>query len=366
MTESKHAPQTAYEVFWAVKRFGSLDGLRCFSIVVVLWHHSGIHFDFPLFHRGQLGVHLFFAISGFLITSLMIRERARHNEIFLRKFYMRRSLRIFPLYYAVLLMYVVVVVLMERDTEDGREFFANLAAYATYTSNWFVRWNTGERVIFYFAWSLAVEEQFYLTWPWIERFTKPRVKVTLLFGLITVVLANHLGLLLWLLPADSLGHRILWYIAPCILLGVLSAYVMHHHRGFAVLHAAFGYAWSAPALLLAVVGIASIERCGQVLEYVVYLSLVALVISCTIREDNGLARLLCLKPLVRMGTVSYGIYLMHMLCFNTIQMVGGKLGVTNVWALWIAGIMLVYAVAELSFHTFEQFFQNWKSRYTRS
>ena len=104
----------------AVKRFGSLDGLRCLSILAVLWHHSGVDIDFPLFHRGQLGVRLFFAISGFLITSLLIRERVRHGEVSLRKFYVRRSLRIFPLYYAILLTYVVVVAIVERDTAVGR------------------------------------------------------------------------------------------------------------------------------------------------------------------------------------------------------------------------------------------------------
>ena len=116
VTETSNEPSEAYEAFRGVRRFGSLDGLRCFSILAVLWHHSGINLDFPLFHRGQLGVHLFFAISGFLITSLMIRERKSHDEISLRKFYMRRSLRIFPLYYVVLLTYVVVVAVMERGT----------------------------------------------------------------------------------------------------------------------------------------------------------------------------------------------------------------------------------------------------------
>lgn len=358
-------PEQAYKSFLTMKRFDSLDGLRCLSIVAVLWHHSGIRFDFPLFHRGQLGVHLFFVISGFLITTLMIRERRKHGEISLRKFYMRRSLRIFPLYYAILMTYVVVVAVMEHDTADGKEFFDNLLAYATYTSNWFVELESGERVIFYFSWSLAVEEHFYMTWPWIERFTKERLKIVLLLGLIAIVLANHLGLLLWLFPGDSLMHRILWRIAPCILLGVLSAHVMHNKRGFGILFRLFGHVWTAPAMLVVVFGIASIERSGQVWEYVVYLSLVGLVISCTIRNRNGLSAVLQIKPLVRLGTVSYGIYLMHLLCFNAVWTVGSKLGITNQWLLWSIGVMLVYLIAEVSFRTFERYFQNWKLRYAR-
>ncbi|MCA9215313.1 MAG: acyltransferase [Planctomycetales bacterium] len=352
-----------YETFLSVKHFGSLDGLRCFSIFAVLWHHSGIHIDFPLFQRGQLGVHLFFAISGFLITTLMLRERIRHGDISLPKFYMRRSLRIFPMYYAVLLTYAVAVFVLERGSDAGIEFFGNLPAFVTYTSNWFVDPNSGERVIFYFAWSLAVEEQFYLTWPWLERYLQPKVTLLLLLTLIGIVLANHLGLLLWLIPTGSLAHRILWAIAPCILLGVLVAHVVHSKKGFSLLYALFGHALSSPVMLLIVIAVSSVPRFGMAGEYLVYLSLVFLVTSCTIREDNGLARLLQLKPLVRFGIVSYGIYLMHMLCFNTTNLASNT--VKSPFLRWILGIIFVYLVAEFSFHTFERWFLNLKSRFSR-
>ena len=355
-----------FAAFLAVKRFGSLDGLRCLSILAVLWHHGGIHVDFPLFSRGQLGVHLFFAISGFLITSLMIRERNKFGQIDLRQFYVRRSLRIFPLYYAVLLVYVAVVGLLERDTVYGREFFKNLPAFATYTSNWFVNIEAGERVIFYYAWSLAAEEQFYLTWPWLERYLRPIPKFTVLVSMILIVLANRLGLLLWAFPDDTLGHRILWGVAPCILLGVLCAHIVHCAKGFEIAKATLGRVWSAPMMLLAVITFASIGFANQAWQFVIYLSLVGLVMACTIREDNGLAKLLRLRLIVRIGVVSYGIYLMHMLCFNAVRKIAGVLGVLNPWLLWIMGIVLVYLVAELSFHTFERFFQNLKSRYARS
>src|SRR5688572_19697502 len=87
--------------------------------------------------RGQTGVYLFFAISGFLITSLLIRERRTTGTISMRGFYLRRTLRILPLYYAVLLTYVIAVPILEHGP-DGAEFFANLPYFLTYTSNWFV------------------------------------------------------------------------------------------------------------------------------------------------------------------------------------------------------------------------------------
>lgn len=171
MTEPEHSI-TPHERFRSTRFFASLDGLRCLSILAVIWHHTAGHsFDLALSRRGHHGVTLFFAISGFLITTLLLREKQRLGDISLRKFYMRRSLRIFPLYYTVLLIYIALVAAMERGTHAGREFWGNLPAYATYTSNWFVDLK-GERVIFYFAWSLATEEQFYLVWPWVQKYLR--------------------------------------------------------------------------------------------------------------------------------------------------------------------------------------------------
>lgn len=145
-----------FKSFVSVDRFGSLDGLRALSILGVLWEHSSLWagMSAPIATKGFYGVNLFFAISGFLICSLMIRERSKHGAISLRAFYIRRSLRIFPLYYAMLLVYALVVLVMEKGPE-GEAFFGNLPAFLTYTSNWFVGAGQDERVIFVFAWSLG-------------------------------------------------------------------------------------------------------------------------------------------------------------------------------------------------------------------
>src|SRR5437868_5861023 len=100
---------TAYQAFMSASRFGGLDGLRAFSVVAVIWCHvTGPH-TLELLNRGNKGVDLFFAISGFLVTSLLLREHRKTCGISLRNFYIRRTLRIFPLYYAVLCLYCVLV-----------------------------------------------------------------------------------------------------------------------------------------------------------------------------------------------------------------------------------------------------------------
>ena len=123
------------------------------------------------FRTGQYGVSLFFVISGFLITTLLLREQKSSGVISLKNFYIRRTLRIFPLYYATLLIYLGLVIVTSHGPERSA-FFHNLPSYFTYTSNWFVDKDAGEHVTFAFAWSLATEEQFYLCWPSIVRFAK--------------------------------------------------------------------------------------------------------------------------------------------------------------------------------------------------
>src|SRR6478609_3641264 len=186
---------TDHAEFLARRHFASLDGLRGMSIIAVVWHHTASR-AFPnvaFLQHGDYGVALFFVISGFLITTLLIREKEAHGDISLRAFYARRALRIFPLYYAVLLAYTALVLVAERGTSAGAEFLGNLPYFVTYTNNYFV--GNGDRVIFYFAWSLAAEEQFYLVWPFLEKRVRRSVCLFLLLILILFSIIEREALL---------------------------------------------------------------------------------------------------------------------------------------------------------------------------
>src|ERR1700737_4925463 len=111
--------------FSRVRFFKSLDGLRALSILGVLWMHawfvSGPEYlhqleRIPVLRMGTFGVDVFFGISGFLITTLLLRGRSKNGKVSLRSFYLRRSLRIWPLYYATLFFYVLLVTLLQRGT----------------------------------------------------------------------------------------------------------------------------------------------------------------------------------------------------------------------------------------------------------
>lgn len=134
----------------------ALDGLRAVAVFTVVASHSNL----PLRVPGDLGVSAFFVLSGFLITRLLVRERERTGEVSIRRFYLRRTMRIFPAYYAFLLLSYAL------DARAGQLWSNTLLANAlTYTVNYFNAFNHHPSTSVAHAWSLAVEEQFYLLWP---------------------------------------------------------------------------------------------------------------------------------------------------------------------------------------------------------
>lgn len=144
-------------------RIPSLDGLRAVSISFVLLAHLAGTRNFPLSESvgnfwglGEFGVRVFFVISGFLITGLLLDELDRSGRISLRRFYLRRTLRIFPPYYALL-----AAIFLAASYGAFTLAPHDVAHTLTYTSNYYSgrSWFVGH------TWSLSVEEQFYLLWP---------------------------------------------------------------------------------------------------------------------------------------------------------------------------------------------------------
>ncbi len=355
-------PPSLHEKFQNRKHFGSLDGLRAVSILGVIWHHSAaVAFSagVPFVHQGNRGVNLFFAISAFLISTLLIRSREQ-RRLNVPRFWLRRALRILPLYFAVLAVYVVLVATTERDVVAREGFFANLRYFATFTSNWFVALDS-PRVIFYFAWSLAAEEQFYLCWPWIERkFSGIGPVIIALGGLLVsqgARLAHESG------ESTGVLLKIVSSVPAAILAGVVLAHVLNGRTGFRVLQSIIGRRGSALAAgAVAVLAIAIEPWLGLAGEPLVAMSLALLVGACVIREDNDLALLLTARPVVWVGVVSYGIYLVHMLAISIARRALSAADIDSPFAVFGAGTLVAIAIASLSYVTFERFFLRLKDR----
>lgn len=342
----------SYSRFLSQSHFGSLDGLRALSIAVVIWHHtrpSWIVDGQPSI--GPQGVTLFFAISGFLITSLLLRERARNGSIDIKSFYIRRALRIFPLYYGVLALYVILVWLIERNTRVGQEFFENLKYFLTYTSNIFVPLK--ERVIFYFSWSLAAEEQFYLIWPTVLALLRTQKAATFfLFATIAICVVGQLA-----------QNRFLSGVPVAILAGSLLALLLHTRQGYDLLFAVLGGRFI--PLLLAVAIYLTIVVI-RVPVFVVHILCAALVGACILGNHHVLAPVLNWKPVAFIGSISYGMYMLHMLCKHAVLMILGKAHLpTDGMAVFVLTLGLAVVAATLSYKYYESYFLALKHRYER-
>lgn len=147
----------------------SLDGFRAISILLVILSHLAVVNSVPVavkdvlkqFAFGELGVRVFFVISGFLITYLLLKEKTKNGKVNLRAFYIRRFLRIFPVFYVYLA--VVLVLNAQWNLSIGSLTFVSAALYIQNFAPWGSNWLIAH------SWSLAVEEQFYIFWPAVFR-----------------------------------------------------------------------------------------------------------------------------------------------------------------------------------------------------
>jgi peptidoglycan/LPS O-acetylase OafA/YrhL len=359
----------SFRNYRSTKTFASLDGLRAASILAVVWHHTAGTSDWgttswgTLLRRGFLGVDMFFVLSGFLIVTLLLRERETHGDVDLGKFYIRRALRIFPVYYALLFVLAVILGFLRPGASWAPAFFAKLPYYLTYTSNWLP-----DVTLLAVTWSLATEEQFYFVWPPMEKWLAPRRLLTLLVGFIAVnQLVNfQVGYEFW--PAwlrEARSHlEILQITLTPICLGVVLAHALHRPAGFANVRCWAGSGvgqLAAIALLLF-----AATRAGDISGWprlVVQLSLTWLLASCVVREDHVLRRITNFAPLARLGVVSYGMYLYHLLLLPAAAWGVRRWFGDSAAALFLACTVVTYLAAEASFRGYETPFLRLKERF---
>jgi peptidoglycan/LPS O-acetylase OafA/YrhL len=363
----------------------ALDGVRGLAILMVICSHafesnynSGgflLRFIGRLFYYGLFGVDLFFVLSGFLITGILYDSL--DDDGYFRKFYVRRALRIFPLYYGVL--GVCLLLTWPLNLHWGVMGWLLVFYLQNLRPAGILSLYPGAHIVLYHFWSLAVEEQFYLVWPAVVFFVRGRS------GLLRTTLIASAGALMLRLILVVFGaspfaiHVTTICRADSLLLGGALALLYRSRRWAQVAKAApWGFA-GAMAILVGMILIVEphlaghpmgVRLWGEGFSYT-FLALASVgLIAWSLQPGSLCSWLFELRPLRFLGKYSYGIYVLHVLVLAVMNLPlrAALLGATHSKLIAVAGAALTslavsIAAAYLSYHFYERPFLRLKHRF---
>jgi peptidoglycan/LPS O-acetylase OafA/YrhL len=342
------APDTSLPASRSLGYIPELDGLRGLAILFVLVCHFG--YLFPESARdwlslGWVGVDLFFVLSGFLITRILLTSRG--EPAYFRNFYLRRAIRIFPLYFLFVGGYFFLLLpaahrhglILNRSGTDQLWFWSYLA-----------NWHTGSaHSTLTHLWSLAIEEQFYFAWPLIVALVSPKRLGSVCLGLILLSPAVR-TFLIW---HFGFGREASFFTV-CRMEGIALGALL-----------ASGFRVPKPRFAILVVAISLVPLlwrggpngfamtvAGVTLVAILFASLLQLVTGQDVSGATG-SQMLRSLVLTRLGKYSYAIYLFHIL-FLTVAV---QLRENRGWPatpLFAGGIIASYGVGWLSWQVFEK------------
>jgi peptidoglycan/LPS O-acetylase OafA/YrhL len=339
-----------------MKHIAGIDGLRAFAALSVIF----FHLEVPGFAWGWTGVPLFFVISGFLITRILLSLRERSNALwseYLREFYIRRSLRIFPLYYAYLAVACVLALVSHYSIPHLWTFFVYLQNYPLGATSFASPWVLGH------TWSLAVEEQFYLIWPliiwWAGRDRLPWViaaMIVLSIGARIVISISTGNPFLQFATLPSCADGLAMGAALSLLYGKKSMWT-HSGRLLA----------AAGIFLLAAIAFTGYEALWKPTGWVRspigdwFFSIVCVFYSAllwrVLTRPQRLLTILEWSPLRQLGKISYGLYLYHgLILILTDRLLGYQvtphsITLSVIRAVIVLGVTIL--AAQFSFSAFE-------------
>jgi peptidoglycan/LPS O-acetylase OafA/YrhL len=341
-------------------RIPVLDGYRAVAVLLVIAYHFG-HSWVP----GGLGVLMFFVLSGFLITWLLLREEDLRGRVALGRFYAHRALRIFPAFYAYWLVGLAYLLVRGVEVPWGHAGSALL-----YVSNYYdgvVR--PGESFVSH-TWSLAIEEQFYLLWPGLVVLLRGRRRLLLavVVGIILGAWALRAGLRLGLDVHQAYVYRAFETRADHLMIGCLLAIVLRRRLASRLLDRLCAQPWQPVATICLLAVSASLNRLlGADYRDLVGFSVdpvltAILIVQLLAFHERVPWRWLDLRPMVFLGSISYAMYLYHQLAVSPATRLGAGLP----WPVGLALVVgLTVAAAYASRVLVEQPFLRLKSRVGR-
>jgi peptidoglycan/LPS O-acetylase OafA/YrhL len=325
-------------------RMPLLDGIRAISILLTITVHA--HIGQWSWLAGERGVTMFFILSGYLITFLALREERENGRLNLSAFYVRRTFRIFPLYYITVAIYAVLIYGLQVRSDKAANFSGALPYLLTYLQEipfFFGVNGATSNIPLFHSWSLGIEEKFYLVWP------------VLIFVCLRTLRA-------WRLPA-CMAMIAIFACAPHfgrfgmllfpyfhILVGCAVAIVLNEARYFAIARTLSSRLWLCAILLIFV----TVQFISPLYTYwpfqqpidVLYSLLGGVLLAALLTLESARVKILAHPALVFIGRLSYGIYLVHVLCLNVSEAALGKLsGFVSVLVLAPLNLMIAFALA---------------------
>ena len=370
--------------------FPNLDGLRFISFFVVFLYHGhlsifsyltdaqpGVYKVIEFICRnGNLGVNFFFVLSGFLITYLLIKEKEFTGTIHVRNFYVRRILRIWPLYYLCVVVGFIGFALLKKMSGEPIVENANPWYYTFFAANFDIMHTWPEKpdaLLLSVLWSVAVEEQFYLTWPLILRFIPLRgykyvfpaiMLLSLVFRAFNTGDNDHEFAVRYFHTFSVIGD---------MALGGLFAYFVSYENRFKL----FVTNISRPMLVLLYTLTVAITLFKDqifvpgvpvIFERIVIAFLFGMIILEQNYAKRSLFKMSNFKIMSKLGIYTYGLYCLHFLglyfaikVMNALHLNGSETWVSL--SMMLLALVLSIVISLLSYHLFEKWFLKFKDKF---
>ncbi len=363
--------------------FENLDGLRFLCFLAVFFFHS-FHTEYAyirdsntyhfvkrnIFGNGSLGVNFFFVLSGFLITFLLIEEKKLNGQVNLKNFWIRRILRIWPLFYFCIFFGFVIFPFLKQFFGQVPNETANPFYYLTFINNFdFIQKGLPDASVLGVLWSIAVEEQFYLIWP-IILFLFPVKKLWIPFALIMTI-----NLIFRAMYNNYEMHE--FHTISCIgdmTIGAIGAWLINVSDKFKdrITHLSkmeivgiyllfTGIFFFRDELLITNSTIRVFERAF------IALCILLIILEQTFSE-NSFFKMSNFKTVSKLGVITYGLYCLHFVGILIATTITKKTGInTSIWQVFFIdtplALLFSIIISKLSYRFYESPFLKLKERF---
>ena len=346
--------------------------LHSFTTEFVHIAESGLHQTVKkdLFGNGFLGVNFFFVLSGFLITYLLIEEKKLRGKINIPNFWLRRVLRIWPLYFACVLIGFVIFPLAKSLAGGVPSESANIWYYLAFINNFdYIRTGLPDAPGLGVLWSIAIEEQFYLTWPVILAFLPIRnywiAFLTIIAGSLVFRALNDVPIMHEMHTLSCIGD---------MATGAFGAWLYIERRSFSSFIENLPRA-AIVAIYIVLIGIFLFRdefllenSTIRIFERLLTAVTILLVILEQCFSKNSFYKMSSLKSITKLGIYTYGLYCLHFIFISAVQGITKKLGLNSeLWQVLFLettiSLAITVVVAKLSFKYFETPFLRMKDRF---